>query len=55
MSIRQQIIATKAYREQKLWENVDETNCRVCCDCQEIVPQYTTWLLQHCTDTVGQA
>ena len=36
--IRQQIIATTAYREQKLWKNVDETNCRVCCNCQEIVP-----------------
>ena len=30
MSIRQQIIATKAYKEQEVQENIDETNCRVC-------------------------
>ena len=37
MFIRQQLINTKMYRKEKLQENVDQINCRVCSNDQETV------------------
>ena len=36
-SIRQQLINTQMYRKEKLQENVEEINCRVCSNDQETV------------------
>ena len=41
--IRQQLIKTKMYRKEKLQENVDEMNCRVCSNDQETASHILMW------------